>query len=214
MFCEKCGTQLEEGKSVCPKCGFEPGKNENGSTADAVNAAESMPEAVAADSADAGNIADVSECAVSSSGDAAAVNAVPAAPYAKKKPFFKSLAFIIPVSVVLVCAIAFCIYWFAGKAALKKELLRDWSNTETLSSGSYYMLELDFSDDSVDYNFFSYYIDRTIATFDYKVISPNKISYGPYDRVISVEFDAEKEMMTFTPAMTSTDSKEYWFNFD
>ena len=32
--------------------------------------------------------------------------------------------------------------------------------------------------------------------------------------VYTITFSDDKTMMTITPAMTSTDSVEYWFNFD
>lgn len=203
MFCEKCGTQLEEGKTVCAQCGFDAAGIKQPAAAEGA--------AMGAASSEASN-EDVKMAVggTATGGDAAAA----AIPVKAKKPLFKNLAFIIPVCVVLVAAIAFCAYWFGGKAALKKQLLRDWYYADETSYGTSYMLELDFSDDSVEYNFVSVYLTQTIATMDYKVVAPNKISYGTYDRVVTVSFNSDKTMMTFTPAMTSTDSSENWFNLD
>jgi hypothetical protein len=206
MFCEKCGTQLEDGKTVCPQCGFDAGSVKKHS-----EAAEGAAVGAAASEASKEEQKTAAE-ATAPAGDAVAFGE--GVPVQVKKPLFKKLAFIIPVCIVLVAAIAFCAYWFGGKAALKKQLLKDWYYADETSYGTSYMLELDFSDDSVEYNFVSVYITQTIATLDYKVFAPNKKSYGPYDRVITISFNSDKTMMTFTPAMTSTDSSEYWFNLD
>lgn len=121
------------------------------------------------------------------------------------------------VAIIAVCLVAVLGVWVLineiGKANLKKELMRDWETVE-VDGGSYYSLELDFSDDEIEYNFESFYIDDTIATYKYTVISGNQFKVDGRDTVYTVEFNDDKTMMTITPALTSTDASEYWFHFD
>lgn len=100
---------------------------------------------------------------------------------------------------------------------LKKELMRDWSTVEG-DDGIYILCILDFSDDEIKYRVETGYawMDTTIATYDYKVISGNKIKvlrYGDW-KTISIEFNEDKTMMIVEPALTSIDNREYWFNLD
>ena len=121
---------------------------------------------------------------------------------------------ILPIaSAVVVIVAAFFIVNALGKNSLKKQLMRDWSRTEG-ESGSYYELVLDFSDTKVDYNFEGSlsWLNSTLAEYEYKVLSPQKVEIDGY--VYTIEFDNEKEQMVMTPALTSTDSYEYWYNFD
>lgn len=129
-----------------------------------------------------------------------------------KKPKNKKIIF----NIVLVVAIIFGIfvaYNEIGKANLKKNLKKEWSR----SGGSYSTLVLDFDDDEIDYNFESgiAWLNSTIETYDYKVISSNKIKVKHkgynYETTVTIEFNDDKTMMTMTPAITSTDSSEKWF---
>ena len=99
----------------------------------------------------------------------------------------------------------------SGTTALKNELLRDWQRVES-NDGTYYTLVLDFSTSDIDYNFKSTYVNETIKTYTYTVIGSNKIMVNGNTYTIKVN-DA-KTMMTITPALTSTDSSENWFNFN
>ena len=75
-------------------------------------------------------------------------------------------------------------------------------------------MELDFSKDKIEYNFISGYswLNSTIADYDYKIISPSKIKIK--GKTYKIEFNEDKTMMTITPALTSADSSEDWFNVD
>ena len=75
----------------------------------------------------------------------------------------KKIVAIIVVCLVAVLGVGLLINEI-GKANLKKELMRDWETIE-IDGSSYYTLELDFSDDEIEYNFVSFYIDDTIATY-------------------------------------------------
>lgn len=97
---------------------------------------------------------------------------------------------------------------------LKKELLRDWRVYEK-SGSSYVELILDFSENEIDYRIETGYswIDTTIATIEYKVISGNKIKVKRYDdewETIEIEFDDDKSVMRVSPAITEAKSEEYW----
>lgn len=61
------------------------------------------------------------------------------------------------------------------------------------------------------------WMDTSLATYDYKVISGNKIKvlrYGDDWETFSIEFNDEKTIMITTPALTSTDAREVWVNLD
>lgn len=132
------------------------------------------------------------------------------APTAMKKP---------PKPVVVVSVILVIIAVFFGlneiqKGALKKELLRDWLDTDGTI-----LRVLDFSDTKIEYNLETgySYLDTAVAKYDYKVVSGNKIKikrYGDKYEPFIIEFNDEKTMLTVKPAITSVDSSEYWFNFD
>lgn len=101
---------------------------------------------------------------------------------------------------------------------LKKELMRDWYKVEGEGTSSILCI-LDFSDKEVKYRLETGYawMDTTIATFDYKVISGNKIKvsrYGDDWEGITIKFNDEKSVMTVSPALTSDDDTEIWINID
>ena len=101
---------------------------------------------------------------------------------------------------------------------LKKQLMRDWEKVEG-DNGSYILCILDFSDDEIEYRVETGYrwMDTTIATYEYKVVSGNKIKvnrFGNDWETVEVEFNDDKTMMTVTPALTSVDDEEQWFHLD
>lgn len=60
-------------------------------------------------------------------------------------------------------------------------------------------------------------MNTTVATYDYKVISGNKIKvlrYGDDWETITIKFNDEKSVMTVSPALTSVDDSEIWVNID
>lgn len=101
---------------------------------------------------------------------------------------------------------------------LKKELKRDWYRVEG-EDGAYILCILDFSDDEIEYRLETGYkwMDTTIANYDYKVISGNKIKVLRYMNkweTINVEFNDDKSVMKVSPALTSIDNTELWINLD
>lgn len=125
------------------------------------------------------------------------------------------------IGIVIGIALLFVIVGFVVNAIrisnLKKELMRDWENVKG-EDGSYILCILDFSEDEIEYRIETGYswLDTTIATLEYKVIGGNTIKvklYGKWEK-ITVRFNEDKTMMTLTPALTSADDKEEWFNFD
>lgn len=124
---------------------------------------------------------------------------------------------IVVFSILAVIAIIY-FYNYIQASALQKELLRDWSTIEG-SNGVYIDRILDFSEDEIEYRVETGYawMDTTIATLPYKVISGNKIKVNSIEdkwEKITVEFDEEKEMMILSPGITSMDDRELWFNFE
>lgn len=101
---------------------------------------------------------------------------------------------------------------------LKKELMRDWYKVEGEGSSSILCI-LDFSDNEVEYRLETGYawMDTTIATYDYKVISGNKIKalrYGDDWETFTIKFNDEKSVMTVSPALTGIEETEVWVNID
>lgn len=191
MFCRKCGKSIADNSKFCVYCGEKV----------AEVATETVQQSQPAQTASYGT---------------QYVQTAPVYPVsAKKTPVWIP---IVIVSVVLAVAIiflsAFFIFAQIGKAELEEQLLRDWTNVEKGSSGAYYTLKLDFSEEDIKYSFESQYINRTIATYDYEILSKDTIKIENRDKEYTIEFNDAKTMMTITPALTSSDAKEYWFNFD
>jgi len=82
----------------------------------------------------------------------------------------------------------------------------EWSRVETVD-GYYYDLILDIHGGKIDYIFDSMMVEDVIASYEYTVVAPGKVLIN--NRTIEVEI--KDDMMIFTPALTSSDSKEYWF---
>lgn len=127
---------------------------------------------------------------------------------------------IIGIGIAVILGIAIILFLINSVQVmnLKKELKRDWSSIEG-EDGAYIICILDFSDDEIEYRIETGYawMDTTIATFDYKVISGNKIKVSRHGNdwdTINVEFNEDKSMMIVKPGLTSIDSVEYWFNWD
>lgn len=125
------------------------------------------------------------------------------------------------IGIIIGIVLLFVIVGFAINAirisTLKKELMRDWQNIEG-ENGSYILCILDFSEDEIKYRIETGYswMNMTIGTYEYKVINGNTIKvkqYGEWEN-ITVKFNDDKTMMTLTPALTSVDDEEEWFNLD
>ena len=133
------------------------------------------------------------------------------------KPWKKKEIASLIVAVRGVLAIVFIVN-FAQILSLKKELRWGWSKIEG-EGGSYILCILDFSDDEIEYRIETGYslLDTTIATYDYKVVSGNKIKvsrYGNKWETVTVKFNKDKTVMTVTPALTSTDNIELWYDLN
>lgn len=184
MFCSKCGEVIPEGSKICPKCG------------ETVEAAANGEQAVI--------YASQSEFSQTpASGE-------------KKKSRKGVVAIVIAIAAAL--AVIFFIVNSIQAFNLKKELLRDWMDISG-EDGSYIIKVLDFSDDEVEYRLETGYswLDSTLGTYDYKVVSGSKIKikrFGDDYETFQIEFNDEKSMMIVTPAITSTDDSEHWFNLD
>lgn len=125
---------------------------------------------------------------------------------------------IVCIGVVLIIALIGFIINAVQASSLKKELMRDWEDIEG-DNGSYILCILDFSDDEIEYKLETGYafLNTTVATYKYKVVSGNKIKvnrFGDEWETFTVEFTDDKARMTVSPALTSVDNKEHWYNFD
>lgn len=138
----------------------------------------------------------------------------------KAPSFFEKNKKKIGVGVVAVFAVLLILFIVNAVQAsnLKKELMRDWEDIEG-SNGVYIVSILDFSEDEIEYKLETGYswMDTTVATYKYKVVSGNKIKVSRFSgdwETFTIEFNEDKRMMTVSPALTSVDDKERWFNFD
>ncbi len=138
----------------------------------------------------------------------------------KEPSFFEKNKKKIGVGIAAIVALALILFIVNAVQAsnLKKLLEEDWQTVEG-EEGSYILCILDFSDDEIEYRLETGYawLDMTVATYDYKVISGNQIKvsrYGNNWETFTIKFNEDKTMMIVEPALTSVDRKEYWFNFD
>ena len=130
---------------------------------------------------------------------------------------YKKIIGIAAAAVIIVLIVLFAVNT-VQRTNLKKELLRDWCKVEG-EKDSYILCVLDFSEKEVEYRLETGYawMDTSLATYDYKVISGNKIKvlrYGDDWETFAIEFNDEKTIMITTPALTSTDAREVWVNLD
>jgi len=119
---------------------------------------------------------------------------------------------VIIISFIILILIISVGYFYSERQKFKKLLLKDWQRVEKGSSGSYYTLELDFDETTINYNFNSVYswLNSTLKKYDYKVINSHKLVID--DKKYKIEFNEDKTMMTITPSLTDLKEKEYWFN--
>lgn len=113
---------------------------------------------------------------------------------------------VMALAVMLVCVV---VIYGGSYISFKRAFEDDWSRVES-NDGSYYELKLEIEDGKIDYRFESWLLDSTIASHQYIVIAPGKVVIdNDWDDIINVEI--EDDMMIMEPAITSIDSREYWF---
>lgn len=126
----------------------------------------------------------------------------------------KNKKIIIIISIILLIVLIVIGYLHFEKQELKKMLLKDWERVEEGSYGSYYTLELDFSETTIEYNFNSTYswLDTTLKKYNYKIINSHQLEID--NETYEIEFNEDKTMMIMTPSLTDSNTKEYWFNIN
>lgn len=129
-----------------------------------------------------------------------------------KKKMSKNMVLIL--SGVAVLSVIIMVVFGIQKNNLKKELQKDWLDTDGTI-----LKVLEFSDDEVEYRLETGYgwLDTTLFTEKYKVVSGNKIKvqmFGENWETYAIEFNDDKTVMTIFPAMTSTDESENWYYID
>lgn len=133
-----------------------------------------------------------------------------AAPEKKSK---KPLLFL---AALVICAAAiFVAVNYIGRANLKKALTKEWFALENSI-----IKVLDIGEDSMEYRLETgiSWLDTTVGTYDWMPVSHNKIKvsmYGGEYELHTIEFTTdEKDVITITPAITSTDDLELWVSLD
>lgn len=101
---------------------------------------------------------------------------------------------------------------------LKRELECEWYRLEG-EQGSQILCILDFSDDEIEYRLETGYswMNMTAATYEYKVINGKKIKvlrFGDDWETFHIKLNKDKTVMVVSPALTSTDKMEVWYNLN
>lgn len=133
----------------------------------------------------------------------------------EKQKKSKSVTVIISVCILfaIIAGVIFGVIMI-GKIKLHKQLQRRWQRFEGEGGSRIY---LDFSDDEIEYIFYSVWITDTIAEYNYKVTSSDTIEIekktgSKYKEKIKIEFsdylDGFGTQIKLTPAITSLDESE------
>lgn len=132
---------------------------------------------------------------------------------------FLKIGFTVMV-IAIVCVIAVSLYNENEKNQQIGELrtilmTNNWERPEMTDSGSStYYLKLDFSNNMVDCKFDSVFISEELSTYSYEILDGETIlftsDYGN-DQEITVTFNEDQTMMTFNPALISSDFVENWY---
>lgn len=130
-------------------------------------------------------------------------------PVKKGKLFPKILILVAVVTIVVVLVLAIYLWQIT---TLKKTIAKEWY---ALNDSIVKVLE--FDDDKVEYRLETGYrwLDTTLFKESYKVNSGTSISIQRFSdkwSTYTVQFNEEKTIMTVTPAITSTDASEQWYD--
>lgn len=94
--------------------------------------------------------------------------------------------------------------------ALQEYLSKSWAKTE--NTGGYTLnYTLNFSNDVVVYNCECLQNTYAITGFDYEIISGNQIQRHYPDKVYTITFNEEKNVMTISPSISSNEKSEIWY---
>lgn len=114
------------------------------------------------------------------------------------------------ITIAVLALVGILVWYIYSYVAFTDELTRTWERVEA-DDGTYYTLQLKISDDEIDYNFDAWLISSTIASYDYWCLAPGIIVVDQVYGKEIIKISIEEDMMIMTPALTSTDDKEYWF---
>lgn len=185
MFCTKCGEAIPDDSVVCPQCGENPREEDNQGGGQ------------------------VEETVVYAAPEA--VDVAPATGANKKiKPMSKKLWAILG-GVVAVVALIFIVNAVQA-ASLKNVLMKEWYDTDGTI-----LKVLEFDDDEAEYRLETGYgwMDTTLFSEEYKVVSGSSFKirrFGDEWETYKVKFNDDKTVMTVSPAITSVDSSEKWYD--
>lgn len=180
LFCPECGTSL---KKVCKRCNSELQENQAFCPSCGLNVAENFSVAPT-------NINEYNAVVMNN----------------QKKP--KTMKIVLSAIIAAcICVTLIFVVNERGKTSLHNKLMADeWSG---LSSDGDTLLYLDFSDDEIDYSgYFGILGKRNVSTFDYKVISKDKISVR--GQKINVKFSDDGYTVTFAPSFIDSRSVTVW----
>lgn len=130
-----------------------------------------------------------------------------------KEPTKKRL----PKALVIVSALALCaivIYLAASgisKAKLKEKLIREWRSID----GSIIKV-LDIDDNKIEYRLETGYrwLNTSLGSYEWKVVNSRQIKikrWGDSYETYTIELNNTKNVLTVTPAITSTKPVEVWY---
>lgn len=118
------------------------------------------------------------------------------------------------IGVAIVCLCVICVYFVVNgiiKANLRKAFIDEWM---TVDDGVLCILNI--SDDKIEYRIDTvYWGEKTLAVFDWDVVSSDKIKVKyPNDDEYSTfmaSLSDDQLVLTISPGLTSRDELELWF---
>ena len=117
---------------------------------------------------------------------------------------------IIPLAIVAIIAIIIYAVNTSNASKLEKALTKEWFDYQNSI-----IKILDITDGKMVYRLETGYksLDMTLGNYEWKAVSKDKIkvkTYGDDFEIYKVEFNDKGNIVTFWPALTSTDPFEVW----
>ena len=119
------------------------------------------------------------------------------------------------LSIIIVIAIILGINLVKANALKRTIMSSSWTQIKGDGSGTHINKILEFSSKEITYRIETGFpwLDTTMATYDYKVLSNKKIQVNMlgYLEKCKVKLSNDNTIMTIIPALTSTEPYEVWY---
>ena len=97
-----------------------------------------------------------------------------------------------------------------SRGELQECLSKSWSKTENVGGYTIHY-ELEISSDEIIYTFHTLEKSSGGIRFDYEIISGNQIQRHYPDKVYTITFNEEKNVMTISPSISTNEKSENWY---